>query len=68
LLGCIGKPGTSPLAQEVAFAVAVKLMVILAAAVFVFGPGQRPRIDAASVQDRLIGGFPATQQPRNVLP
>jgi hypothetical protein len=57
-----------PLAREVAFAVAVKLMVILAAALFVFGPGQRPRIDAASVRERLIGVSPATPQPRNVLP
>jgi len=57
-----------PLAREVAFAVAVKLMVILAAALFVFNPGRRPRIDAASVQARLIGALPATPQPRNVLP
>jgi hypothetical protein len=57
-----------PLIREVAFVLAVKLMVILAAAVFVFGPGQRPRIDAASVQERLIGVSPAAPQPRNVLP
>jgi len=53
-----------PLAREVAFAVAVKLMVILAAAVFVFGPGQRPRIDAARVRERLIGVSPAAPPPR----
>jgi hypothetical protein len=56
-----------PLARQVAFAVVVKLMVILAAAVFVFGPGQRPRIDAASVRERLIGTSKAAPQPRNVL-
>ena len=66
----IGKLGVShrPLVREVAFAVAVKLMVILAAAFFVFGPGQRPRIDAASVQERLIGSSTASPQSRSVLP
>jgi len=56
-----------PLAREAAFAVAVKLMVILAAAFFVFGPGQRPKIDAASVRERLIGASTATPQARNIL-
>ncbi|MDQ6704274.1 MAG: phosphoglycerate mutase [Pseudomonadota bacterium] len=57
-----------PLAREVAFAVAVKLMILVAAAVFVFGPGHRPRIDAASVQERLIGVSPAAPHPRNISP
>ncbi len=57
-----------PLAREVAFVLAVKLMIILAAALFVFNPGRRPRIDAAAVQARFIGGLSAAQQPGNVIP
>ncbi|WOJ91336.1 hypothetical protein RZS28_08810 [Methylocapsa polymorpha] len=56
------------LAREVAVVVSVKLAIIIAAAFFVFGPGQRPRIDAASVQARLIGSFSQIQQPRNIFP
>lgn len=58
----------NPLAREVVLAVAVKLAIIIAAAFFVFGPGQRPRIDAGSVQARLIGPFSQSQQPRNMSP
>ncbi len=57
-----------PLVPEITFALAVKLMIILAAALLVFGPGQRPRIDAASMRERLIGASTATPLPRNVLP
>jgi hypothetical protein len=57
-----------PLVPEVTFALAVKLIVILAAALFVFSPGQRPRIDAESMQERLIGPATASPQPRNLLP
>jgi len=56
------------LAREVAVAVSVKLAIIIAAAFFIFGPGQRPRIDAGSVQARLIGPFSQIPQPRNVSP
>jgi len=57
-----------PLVPEVTFALAVKLALIVAAALFVFNPGQRPRIDAATMQERLIGTLSANPQPRNVLP
>jgi hypothetical protein len=57
-----------PLVPEITFALAVKLIVILAAAFFVFSPGQRPRIDAASMRERLIGTSTASPQPRSVLP
>ncbi len=56
-----------PLVPEVTLALAVKLIVIFAAGLFVFGPRQRPHIDAAAVQERLIG-TPANQQSRSILP
>lgn len=50
-----------PLVREVALAVAVKLFIIIAAAIYIYGSGQRARIDAATVQARVIGTF--VQQP-----
>jgi hypothetical protein len=43
----------NPLARDVAVVLAVKTAIVLAAAFFVFGPAQRPAIDAGAVQ-RLI--------------
>ncbi len=43
------------LKREVAVAFTLKIVVVVAAALFVFGPGQRPRIDAEIVAMRLIG-------------
>jgi hypothetical protein len=57
-----------PLVPEVSFALAIKLIVILAAALFVFSPRQRPRIDAARMQERLIGAPMSSPQPRINLP
>ena len=68
---CNRKSGMSrhPLLPEVTIALAVKLIVVLAAALFVFSPRQRPRIDAASMQERLIGTSTEIPQPtRSVLP
>jgi hypothetical protein len=56
-----------PLFPEITLAIAIKLIVVLAAALFVFSPRQRPRIDAASMQERLIGTSTASQ-PRSKLP
>lgn len=44
-----------PLVPEVALALIVKLVLILAAALFVFSPSQRPKIDPAGMADRLLG-------------
>ncbi|HUB64016.1 MAG TPA: hypothetical protein VL996_06135 [Methylocella sp.] len=57
-----------PLVPEITFALAVKLIIIAAAALFVFSPRQLPRIDAASMQERLIGPSTEGQQPRSFLP
>jgi hypothetical protein len=56
-----------PLVPEITFVLAIKLIVILAAALFVFSPRQRPRIDAVSMREHLIGASPPSQ-PRSILP
>lgn len=43
-----------PLAREVALVVAVKTLLVLAAGLLVFGPGQRPRLTPGSVEDRVL--------------
>ncbi|MBV9221045.1 MAG: hypothetical protein JO366_08815 [Methylobacteriaceae bacterium] len=57
-----------PLAREVTFAVVVKLAIVVAAGVFIFGPGQRPVIDASSVQQRLIGVMQPSPESRSQSP
>jgi hypothetical protein len=43
----------NPLARDVTVVLIVKTAIVIAAALFVFGPGQRPVIDAAAVDARL---------------
>ena len=47
-------PGHS-LSKDLILVIAVKLAVVIAAALFVFSPRQLPRIDAGSIETRLIG-------------
>jgi hypothetical protein len=56
------------LARDVMVVIAVKLMVVVAAALFVFSPGQRPRLDAGSIETRLIGSADHGPQSRNMTP
>ena len=44
-----------PLARDIFVVIIVKLAVVIAVALFVFGPTQRPHIDAGAVESRLIG-------------
>jgi hypothetical protein len=44
-----------PPLPEITIALAVKLVIIAAAALFVFSPSQRPQVNAASMEERLIG-------------
>ncbi len=44
-----------PVTRDVVVVVAVKLAIVIAAALFVFGPAQRPRIDVGAVRERMIG-------------
>ena len=46
---------SNPLSKDLALVIAVKLAIVIAAALFVFGPRQLPKIDAGSIETRLIG-------------
>jgi len=50
---------THRLAREVAIIVAVKVMIVILAAVFVFGPKQRLKVDDGVVGERFFS-FPAS--------
>jgi hypothetical protein len=54
LFEAFGVP-TNRLGRELIVVLMIKLTIIGLAAVFVFGPGQRPRIDTAKVEAHLIG-------------
>ena len=43
-----------PLAREIALILAIKTALLLAAGIFVFGPKQRPAIDARNTQEHLL--------------
>lgn len=45
----------SRLGRELVLVIIVKLTIIGLAALFVFGPNQRPRVDAAKVAAHLVG-------------
>ena len=53
----------NPLARDVTVVLVVKTVIVIAAALFVFGPSQRPHVDAAAV-DALISSPQAMQEPR----
>jgi hypothetical protein len=53
------------LTRDVAIVVAIKLIVVIGAALFVFGPTQRPKLDAGTIATRLIGTDAVGPQPRN---
>ena len=54
---------THSLKRDVLAAFLVKLALVVAAAFFLFGPGQRPKIDADGVAARLIGSPALNSQP-----
>jgi hypothetical protein len=49
----------NPLARDVTVVLVIKTLIVIAAALFVFGPSQRPNIDAASVRT-LFASSPVT--------
>jgi hypothetical protein len=57
-----------PLAREVAAVVAVKLAIVVAAALFVFGPKQRPAVDDAGMQVRILGPAQPGSERRSTFP
>lgn len=56
------------LTRDVTIVIAVKLAVVIAAALFVFGPSQRPKLDAGAVATRLIGTDAGSPHSRNLEP
>ena len=56
------------LAKDIAIVVAAKLTLVIAAALFVFGPSQRPIIHATSVEARLIGTTDIHSTLREIAP
>jgi hypothetical protein len=53
------------LARDVTVVVTVKIAIVLAAAFFIFGPTQRPRIDTTTVEMRVLGE-PASLDQRSL--
>ena len=51
-----------PLSTELVFVIAVKLAIVIAAALFVFSPRQLPWIDDGSIETRLIGSAGGAKQ------
>jgi hypothetical protein len=58
----------NPLARDVAIVVVAKLLLVTAAAVFVFRPDQLPKIDANIVAARLMGGAEVPSNARTTAP
>ncbi len=57
----------SRLWRELVLVLLIKAMVIGLAAVFIFGPSQRRRIDAAKVEAHVLGA-PETSAPKTSAP
>lgn len=43
------------LARDIAIIVTLKIALVVAAGVFIFGPNQRPAIDFKTTQEHLLG-------------
>jgi Sec-independent protein translocase protein TatA len=57
-----------PLSKDLVLVIAVKLAIVIAAALFVFGPRQLPRIDAGSIVTRLMGATDIGQKQMGTAP
>lgn len=51
-----------PLARELSLVLTVKLVLIVMAALFLFGPSTRPHIDANSISQHIFGQDNATRE------
>jgi hypothetical protein len=54
------------LARDIALVIALKVVVIVAASLFVFGAKQRPLIDERAMQERLIAAEPISDTGRGL--
>jgi hypothetical protein len=57
-----------PLSKDLILVIAVKLVVVIAAALFVFSPRQLPKIDAGSIESRLIDAGEIGQKQMETAP
>ena len=57
-----------PLSKDLILAMTVKLAIVIAAALFVFGPRQLPRIDAGSIETRMMGATDIGQKQMGTEP
>jgi hypothetical protein len=57
-----------PLSKDLVLVIVVKLAIVIAAALFVFGPRQLPRIDAGSIETRLISATDIGQKQMETAP
>ncbi len=48
----------NPTVRDVAIVLVVKTLIVVAAAIFVFGPSARPHVDAASVSALIVAEPP----------
>lgn len=56
-----------PLRRDIVIVLVAKLAVVIAAALFVFSPAQRPKVNGSAVERRLLGT--STPAPsRNLAP
>ncbi len=58
---------THLLTRDVFIVLAIKLTVVMAAAIVVFATGQRLKIDSGNVETRLMAGADIPRQP-GILP
>ncbi len=56
------------LLRDVIVVVTAKVVLVVAAGLFIFGPANRPQIDVASVASRLIASPTPNSSPRNTTP
>jgi hypothetical protein len=56
------------LARDVVLVVVIKLIVVIAVSLWVFGPKQRPKIDAQTIETRLLGAPAPSVEPGDASP
>ena len=63
------RPMSKPrLLRDIVIVVVAKLALVISAGAFVFGPANRPQIDAGGVQARLIGPSTPNASSRSSTP
>jgi hypothetical protein len=53
------------LKRDIAVIVAIKVLIVLCAGLFVFGPRERPHVDSASIHDQMLRDSPSGPNNRS---